>query len=310
MKLKIIIIYSLFVVAVSGCRNSSDILQETSEGNVQSFNHYQEVELISNLEAFNDSLTNSRVIPNFNWDAFRTAVDITFSDLLGAAEGAQAGAYVGGLLGPNGAVIGASVGAPVVAAYRSYKASKDHKERRDHISITGGKDLNFDDCLSAYIYMKENCDNIAQFHTNKITLLLPRSLSYLQNWGIQHNIILANMINGSFSETPIYEGLSEFEYNLFTSEYLKNKCFVNYGNQYNLMLEKIDDAKLAKILNLFINAVVNSTSSYSELEFISNRYVSEIWNSSSLNLNQQTFLTGSICVGVYSCEYWNVYEMQ
>lgn len=94
MKLKIIIIYSLFVVAVSGCRNSSDILQETSEGNVQSFNHYQEVELISNLEAFNDSLTNSRVIPNFNRDAFRTAVDITFSDLLGAAEGAQAGAYV------------------------------------------------------------------------------------------------------------------------------------------------------------------------------------------------------------------------
>lgn len=137
-------------------------------------------------------------------------MDITFCDLLGACEGAQAGAWIGGLAGPNGAVIGAAVGARVVAAYRSYKAGKKES------AFTRSDELKFRDCVAAYVRVKETISAYEEYGDITVSLALPSDFTSLQQTGILHNLILDYMMRGDLSSTPADSVLTDFEYSILT----------------------------------------------------------------------------------------------
>ena len=301
------------ILILGSCQESSVCMEGCMEGlqdsssEIISINHSNTVKdgVIARLEAYNDSLLLISESPSsLKGILSKQYVNVAVKDFFGFWEGAAIGITIGGLAGPEGAAAGGLLMGTLFGAYQSYKAAD---------AITRAYPISFEDCLSAYIKMKEEISDYSDYYPTTLSLSLPEGKQDLQLSGAQHNLVLDNLQKRNFSNTSLedaYENgtITENEYNILSSTVTKT-FFTNIGSGLRVSTSVLGELP-NKIIELYKGVILNSSSSYHDVEYTSNKYISEIFSTIELDSTEKDNVTFAICVMTSSVEYWKPFEPQ
>ncbi len=244
----------------------------------------------------------------------KRGITIALEDCWGLLEGASWGLQFGSYLGPNTAVIAASILGPLRGAYCSYKAA-NYEIISPDTTENNSSYPTFNDCVEAYIYMRESGLDFNEYLPKKISLELPESKRDLMIAGAKHNLLLENIKENKLSSTPLSVAaiskkiLTREEFMILSNP--KARKLFNKAESNNTSGNPFDYGTVAnEVISLYKEAIQNSSSSYRDVQHISNRYISEITSTNELNEENIDYLTSSICVLASSSEYWQVYDNQ
>lgn len=308
------IVFLMFLLGACQSSIGIDDVQETSDKNLVFNSSKIDDDLISSdvvlrLKAYNDSLYNCVAeTSSINGNSLRLhrILKISIRDFLGRVEGASYGITIGSLGGPEGIAIGVAILAPLVGAFRSYEAAFPIQIKSDEA---------YDIFISSFLKMREDCSDYSLHYPMEIILQLPEDKKCLQIDGAQHNLILDNLIKHNYSNATLDEAfakklITRKEYKIFRTKEIKqlfkditNSRWCDYENYY-------DSEQLNSIVKLYKEAIQDFSNSYSDVENISNRYVSEILSTKELEENQKDELVSSISVLVSSVEYWKGFDTE
>lgn len=263
-------------------------------------NPEMESALLNNLKSFNDSLLSIQSSEGRGWiTTTLRIVDIVASDALGALGGIEIGGKIGGIFGPHGATIGAGIGGLICGVGASY-------ERYDHYYPS-----RFDDIISpqfviaAYVLTKESDVELNQYYPSQINLKLPNDKVQLQDMGAYHNLVLKNLIEGKLSSTPAAEVLTVTEISIIESSDFESQYYsalqIISNTDYDVILKT---GTRNNVMKLYLEAMNKCVQKASDLELISNEYVTQISYSSELIEGDKDMLYSAISVAVSSYEFW------
>lgn len=269
---------------------------------------FQESELLSSLQEFNESLEHSdtKATP-------RQVINIIFNDVCGAwvgwKEGSKIGTYAGSIFGnpAAGAVIGGGIGGICYGAFCSWLAWPENE-----IS-----EIEPSDIISYYLAYEQNVNARSQtigtidgaidsLLIHQITL--PDSLLVI---GAAHNYVLYEMqTQGELNEfetefTPAISSFPEIE-----SEILQSNAFIEmFSGPANILLNTDDESAQIgqKIFNLLLQAMSSCPRNTSDAITIINHYYHTIQTSNRLTEEEKKPLYAGLATAIYSFDYWTSY---
>lgn len=296
--------FMAFLILILGsCQESAyvdDIQESSSKASVLS--PKVEDDVITKLQAYNDSLNNNtESVYSINRSS-KSSLDVALADCIGFWNGAAVGMTVTAAGGPLVSAWGGLIGGTLFGAYNSYIASSN--------SIIVPAD-GYNQSVSAYIKMKEEIEDYQEHYPAMIALNLPAGKQDLQIAGAQHNLTLNNIKKKRFSSTSLKKAYDNGT--LTKNEYLvlgHKDMRILFDNMRNNQLSSIPGEKPKTIIRLYNQAVLNSAFSYTDIESISNRYIGEVYSTEELDADQKDNIASSICVLVSSVEYWKAFDGQ
>lgn len=285
------------LVFMASCSNdypiNDSLSQQTKKTETQVFNVAKE------FQALNDSLL---LIQNPEtrgfWRGVLTFCAVAGADAAGAYEVGKIGCGVGSLFGPNGAVVGALAGGLIGGAGASYVA---------YCSTRSASIVSPQTVTSAYVAVAEENPVYTDYYPEQINLKLPEEKKELQIIGVKHNLILEKLTNQEFSLTPVEEVLTPLE-----AEIVKSKGFEDgyYSvlnkyiiGDYDTYVEN-DGSTGNVVMKLYLDIINKYPEEVNDVEFVSNKYIELISNSSELSDEEKDRLYSAISVAVSSFEYW------
>ena len=254
--------------------------------------------LITNLENFNDSLLQSNnLMTTRSLSGWKRRIAIAAADAMGAWQGLQIGMEVGSLLGPTGATVGGLLGGFVCGAGASFAAEAGTRSSNT---------VNIADVIAAAAKMKESTSiqTLQSMMPQIVILNIPSDKKHLQIMGPEHNVVLDNLRkrNLSFNEESVFT-LEEL-YVLKNTKFRSTFAMITSGKSYQNPQYTVSN----RVMQLYVNALNNSSNSCSDVKVISNRYINEVYTSGELTDNEIDGVISSISVLASSVEYWSDIE--
>ena len=254
--------------------------------------------LINNLENFNDSLfQSSNLMITRSLSGWKRRIAIAAADAMGAWQGIQIGMEVGSLLGPKGAAVGAAVGGIVCGAGASFTAEAGTRSSNA---------VNIADVIAAAAKMKESTSiQTLQSMMPKIVILnIPNDKKPLQIMGPEHNVTLDNLRKKNLTYNEGNAFTREELYVLKDTKFRSAFAVITSGKSYHSPNYKVSN----RVMQLYVDALNNSSNSCTDVKVISNRYINEVYTSGELTDSEVDGVISSICVLASSVEYWNDIE--
>ncbi|MDE5793858.1 MAG: hypothetical protein K2I08_03975 [Muribaculaceae bacterium] len=307
----------LLALVLGSCQETvylDDIVESKSKSTIIDQNSKVSDGMVSRLRAYNDSLVkNMPASTNIDKGKLKRGITIALEDCWGLLEGASWGLQFGSYLGPNTAVIAASILGPLRGAYCSYKAANYEIVSPDTTENYSSYPT-FNECVKAYVYMRESGLDFNEYLPKKISLEIPENKRDLMIAGAKHNLLLENIKEKKLSSIS---AKTAFEKEIITREEFiiltdpKTRLLFKKAESNNTSENPFDYGTVAnEVISLYKEAIQNTSSSYRDVQHISNRYISEITSTNELNEENIDYLTSSICVLASSSEYWQVYDNQ
>lgn len=286
----------IFAILLSSCSN-----EEPAYTNIEiESNQVMKSALVHDLQALNDSLMVSQKNDTRGfWSGALTFCAIAAADAAGAYEVGQIGAKIGFLVGNvDGALIGAGIGGLIGGAGASYSA---YRTTRSTVILAPQT------VTAAYIAVQQDSPNLKEYYPTQITLKLPENKSQLQDIGAKHNLILTKLYNQDLSLTPVSEVLTPIETKIIESADFE-KGYYSVLNSYvfgDYDTYITDNGSVGNtVMKLYLDIMNKYPEKANDVEFISNKYVELISNSSELSEEDKDLLYSAISVAVSSFEYW------
>ena len=284
------------LIFIGSCSNNDSIndslSQQTEKTGAQVLNVAKEFKVL------NDSLLSIRNSETRGfWKKAFTYCALVGADVEGAYQIGKIGGGVGSLFGPVGSVAGALIGGLIGGAGASYVVYCSTKST----SIVSPQTV-----ISAYAAVAEENPEFTDSSPEQIDLNLPEDKKELLAIGEKHNLILEKLSNEEFSLTPVVEVLTPLE-----AEIVKSKEF---EDGYYSVLNKLigdDDTYVENdgstgniVMKLYLDIINKYPENLNDVEFVSNKYIELISNSSELSEEEKDRLYSAISVAVFSFEYW------
>lgn len=296
----------IFMVTMVFCLSScSDSFVEpdpiTRHGELME-QHSESKTLVDKLMLYNDSIASKWPAADVSAASSKRNWRIALADAIGAVKYGRKGYKIGGAVGgPHGATAGAIIGAVVGGAAYSYGASK---------MTRGDNMLSMSKLRIAYSTMRSYLKN-TNWHEllpKQIRLTLPEGCDSLQLAGVEHNLVLQNLNRSLVDHYPNMSNLDAVEKGIFTSKEFCNTLDRDVL-RISLDLSKIirfnEDELMINILDCYSDVVLNSCSTFYNINEVTDRYIREIAISGELEDYKKTDLYSGFCVMASSCEYWN-----
>ena len=306
MKSIIFSIMAFLILILGSCRESEYVdYYPESASKIKAIDSFDKVNIgiVARLQAYNDSLSNNdESLFSINGMSSSPNVNVALADFRGFWKGASLGFGYASVLGSDAALEGGMALGVLIGAYSSSRAGSP---------TVPPSSEDYNKCISAYIKMKEEFYYNCEYYLSFITLNLPVYKKWLRIAGVQHNLVLGNIMGNRFSTSSLKnaydnEIISKSEFIVLGHRETRN-IFDDFVNvQFSLNLEEKQDA----IIDLYHRAIQTLANSYNDVENISNRYISEIFSSSELESSQKDILSSAICVLASSVEYWKVFGAQ
>lgn len=264
--------------------------------------------LISEMSNFNDSLM--QICSKTR--GYRGSLDYTAvacADVGGMYAGGKAGAWLGSWIGhPH---VGAGIGALVVGAYSSYRA---HRIIMDTRAGVPSVELEPIDVAAAYIQILKDESLISENTLHEIKLNFKNVDKDIVESGPKHNIIVKNLQNKCFAPfEEVKKYLSEDEITILKSDEFaalfdsidRRSDIILLNNNTQLSKEKVIPDQLMK---LFTDILQKYSDKADDVEFIINRYIEAVENTSELSQDDKNIILKSLSVAASSFELWRKQE--
>lgn len=292
--MKVLYFFIVGILLVS-CSNSYNISEFPQKSNSL---------LLSKLSAFNDSLKQKRTeTRGFVKPGAWKRAQVIAADCAGAWSCGEAGLYVGGLFSPAGSAVGATIGAIIGGACGSYTAYASLYWTR----TTQLKAITPEDVTLAYadLITDENI-NFYDEKPKKIIANYPNVDENVSLMGAKHNLLLKKLLTEDYGKVISEDVLSEDEIKIIQSScYRKAYEDTMLAISKNEGILKLDGDDVGnKLMNLFYDIFQNYSDNSDDVQFLINKYIEAVNESSELSEEVKNIVYSSLSVIASSYEFW------
>ncbi len=259
------------------------------------------MERAQEFKELNDSLLLDRNYQSRGfWSGVLSFCAIAGADAAGAYEVGKVGGFIGTVCGgPAGTGTGMLIGGLIGGAGASYAA---YCTTRSETFVVSPMTV-----TSAYVAVAEDNLNYSNYYPQQIELKLPEEKKELQIIGAKHNLVLEKLSNQDLSLTPVEDVLTPLEYEIVKTPEFENGYYAVLNKyiigDYNTYVE--DDGSTGNIvMKLYLDIINKYPEKVDDVEFVSNKYIELIANSSELTDEEKDCLYSAISVAVSSFEFW------
>ena len=319
-----IISLSSIIIGLNSCKTNDESIA------TREINKQEATQLIANLESFNKNLLKQKESTRGFTTSLFKFLAISGADILGAWEGGKVGGVIGSIGGPAGTAIGAVTVGLICGTGASYLAYETCSGYSVHYNpdMYSGPIYVYDNPAAIYTELRkiEDEQRVALKKETNISVNFPDEYKLVENVGIDHNIILENLVRKeptkSIGEITFSEQLDQNDSTVLN--YLSNPDFVA---QYQSIQDKILNAiteigaidlevyyanpegqqvssTAKKIMELFMEIYTKYPDGFDDIDTIINYYIQKIESADFLTQEEKECLYSGLSVAAYSPRFW------